>query len=217
MKIACFIPIKARSERVAQKNFRIVGSKPLFQYIIDKAIASNSFDDVFVDTDSPVVAEYAKAQGAKHIPRLPELAANNANGNDLLNYHASLTDHELLFQLFATAPMLRVETIRKAVDFLSTTAQHDSITTVNLLRGMYWYKGHPVTYIPNLLPRSQDLEPLIEETTALYGITRASNLKYRCRIGATPYFLEVSKEEAIDLNTEEDFILLDRILLKQTK
>ena len=45
----------------------------------------------------------------------------------------------------------------------------------------------------------------MEETTALYGITKKALEKYHCRIGATPKPIEVSKMESIDLNTEEDF------------
>jgi N-acylneuraminate cytidylyltransferase len=51
--------------------------------------------------------------------------------------------------------------------------------------------------------------PIIEETTALYGITRASLLKYRSRLGATPAFVPIARLEAIDLNTEDDFTYLE--------
>jgi hypothetical protein len=37
-------------------------------------------------------------------------------------------------------------------------------------------------------------------------------LKYRSRIGATPHFYPVSRLEAIDLNTEDDFVYLDWLL-----
>ena len=47
--------------------------------------------------------------------------------------------------------------------------------------------------------------PVIEETTGLYGITRESLEKYRCRIGRNPYIHIVSKFEAVDINTEEDW------------
>ena len=47
--------------------------------------------------------------------------------------------------------------------------------------------------------------PVIEETTGLYGIARESLEKYRCRIGRKPYIYVVSKFEAVDINTEEDW------------
>ena len=87
--------------------------------------------------------------------------------------------------------------------------QAKNVLTTIEHRGFFWRAGMPISYQPNLLPRSQDLMPIVEETTALYGITRAALLKYRSRIGARPFFLPVSRLEAIDLNTEEDFNYLE--------
>lgn len=63
----------------------------------------------------------------------------------------------------------------------------------------------PISYRPDLLPRSQDLISIDEETTGLYGIQSESLRRLNCRIGAKPMFVPVSKLEAIDLNTEDDF------------
>ncbi len=53
--------------------------------------------------------------------------------------------------------------------------------------------------------------PVIEETTGLYGISRESLRRYRCRIGRKPYVHFVSKFEAVDINTEEDFKIAEFI------
>ncbi len=92
---------------------------------------------------------------------------------------------------------------------LLESGTHDSVLTTISHKGFFWRSGLPISYQPNLLPRSQDLVPIDEETTALYGITRESLLKYRCRIGARPHFFPVSRIEAVDLNTEDDFVYLD--------
>ena len=213
MKTACFIPIKQNSERVPAKNFRRVGGVPLYQAIITKAIAAGCFDRVFVDSNSEEVAEFARANGASFIPRKPELALPTANGNDLLNHHAEVEPgFDYYFQLFATAPLLKIESIQGAVTALHESAKHDSVFTTIEHHSLMWRAGMPFSYQPYLLPRSQDLLPVIEETTALYGITRASLLKYRCRIGANPHFYPVSRVEAIDLDTEDDFIYLDWLI-----
>ena len=36
MKVAATIPIKSNSTRVKNKNFKLLGDKPLYQYIIDQ-------------------------------------------------------------------------------------------------------------------------------------------------------------------------------------
>lgn len=61
------------------------------------------------------------------------------------------------------------------------------------------------------LPRIQDMLPVYEETTGLYGIKRESIEKYRCRIGRKPYLYLVNKFEAVDINTEEDLKVAEYI------
>lgn len=53
--------------------------------------------------------------------------------------------------------------------------------------------------------------PVVEETTGLYGISRESLKRYRCRIGKNPYIHFVSKFEAVDINTEEDLKIAEYI------
>lgn len=188
MKTACFIPIKANSERVPGKNFRLINGKKLYEYICEHVKQANVFDDVFVDTNSQEIAAYAERMGFHVIERKPELAQNTANGNDLLVYHYNLyPDYDYYFQLFATAPYLQPETICTCVDKLVSKEEYDSCFTATENHGFYWLNNTPINYRPGILPRSQDMLPVIEETTGLYGITRDSIERYRCRIGRKPY------------------------------
>ncbi|MCD7956300.1 MAG: acylneuraminate cytidylyltransferase family protein [Lachnospiraceae bacterium] len=205
MRSVCFIPIKANSERVPGKNFRILNGKKLYEYICEHVAEANIFDDVYIDTNSEEIASYASASGFHAIERKPELALNTANGNDLLVYHFEqypLSDY--YFQLFATAPYLQPRTIKDCFGKLISSEKYDSCFTATENHGFYWLNETPVNYRPGILPRSQDMAAVIEESTGLYGISRESLDKYRCRIGARPYIHVISKFEAVDINTEED-------------
>lgn len=205
MKTACFIPIKSNSERVPGKNFRLLNGKKLYEYICEHVLQAAVFDDIFVDTNSEEITEYAQNMGFHTILRKPELAQNTANGNDLLVYHYSLyPEYDYYFQAFATAPYLQPETIRRCFEKLVSSEKHDSCFTATENHGFYWLNGTPINYRPGILPRSQDMAAVIEETTGLYGIQRDSLERYRCRIGRKPYIFPVSKFEAVDINTEED-------------
>ena len=57
MKSACFIPIKANSERVPGKNFRLLNGHKLYEYIITHAIMAECFDDIFIDTNSDEIGD----------------------------------------------------------------------------------------------------------------------------------------------------------------
>lgn len=204
MRVNAFIPIKSYSERIKGKNFLLYKDKPLYQHIIQSAIKSDCFDNVYVDTDSEEIVEFSLGLSCKTITRLPELARNNASGNDLLNYHASMVESDYYFQLFATSPNISVDSIRKCVDILTNTEENDSIFTVKKHYGWFWYNGMPVTYRPSILPRSQDIEPIYEETTGLYGICKQSLLNYRSRVGKSPFFFELPDNECLDIDWPED-------------
>lgn len=210
MKVGCFIPVKQFSERVKGKNFRPVNGIPLYQIVISKAVKSDRFTDIYVDTDSEEVAKFAIDLGCKHIEREQELSKNTANGNDLLVSHfLKNPGYDYYFQIFVTAPLMSVKTIQESVDGLIHSAEHDSVFTTIAHNGFFWRAGMPISYRPDLLPRSQDLVPIEEETTGLYGINKIALDKYRCRIGAKPLTIHVIKTEAIDLNNEDDFAYLD--------
>lgn len=212
MKTACFIPIKSNSERVKGKNFRLLNGKELYKYICEHVKEANVFDDVFVDTNSDEIREYALNQGFNVIERKAELARNTANGNDLLVHHYELyPNYDYYFQLFATAPYLQVESIKNCVNALLTSENYDSCMTIVKSNGFFWLNNNPINYRPGILPRSQDLIPMCEETTGLYGISNESLNKYRCRIGRNPYMYEVSKFEAVDINTEDDLKIAEYI------
>lgn len=212
MKTAAFIPIKANSERVPGKNFRILNGKKLYEYICEHIKEANVFDDVYIDTNSEEIAIYAKNQGFIPIQRKPELARNTANGNDLLVHHYCLyPQYDYYFQLFATAPYLQPNTIKDCFNKLISSEEYDSCFTATKNHGFYWLADNPVNYRPGILPRSQDMLPVIEETTGLYGITKESLERYRCRIGRKPYIHIVSKFESVDINTEEDIKMAEYV------
>jgi CMP-N-acetylneuraminic acid synthetase len=212
MKIVAIIPIKSKSTRVRRKNFtKIRKNKPLYKFFLEKVIKCN-FDQIYVDTDSIEIINFCKKKKINFIKRKKYLAKDNANGNDLLNYHAKIIQSDLYFQLFITAPLLSVKTINECIYLLKTKKKIDSIFTCHKIFSWFWFKNKPVNYKPNVLPRSQDAKPIIMETTGLYGVRKKTLKKYKCRIGKQPYFFEVSKKESLDLDTKEDFKILKTYL-----
>lgn len=212
MKTACFIPIKANSERVPGKNFRILNGKKLYEYIIEHTIEAACFDDIYIDTNSEEIKEYAMGKNLKVIERLESLAQNTANGNDLLVYHCKLhPEYDYYFQLFATAPYLTSSSIQECFNGLISSEEYDSCFTALKNNSFYWLNNMPINYRPGILPRSQDMVPVVEETTGMYGIKKESLEKYQSRIGRNPYIHFVNKFEAVDINTEDDLLIAEYI------
>ena len=64
---------------------------------------------------------------------------------------------------------------------------------------------------------SQDLEPLYEDNSAFYLFSRESFARNQSRIGSDPVLFPVSKLEAIDIDTEDDFKMAEAILITKRK
>ena len=205
MKTVAIIPIKSHSKRLRNKNFKIINGKPLYRYLLDKLHKCN-FDEIYVDSDSKEIEKYCLKKKYLFIKILQKLAHDNANGNNLLNYHANMIYADYYFQLFVTAPLLKVKSINECIKILKANKKIDSIFTIKKIFSWFWYKDKPVNYNPKILPRSQDAIPLIQESTGLYGISRKALKKYKCRIGKKPYFFEITQKEALD--TKEDLEIL---------
>ena len=140
------------------------------------------------------------------------MSKDSANGNDLLNYHLKLIDSDIYFQLFITAPLLKVSTINNCIKILKENKKYDSILTSKSIYSWFWFNKKPVNYRPDILPRSQDAKPIVQETTGLYGVRKRALKKYKCRIGKKPFFYEVSEKEVIDLDTKNDIEHLKKLM-----
>ena len=79
------IPVRAGSKRLPRKNIIDFCGKSLTARCIETARAANIFNEIFVSTDDPELAEEAKKYGAK-VPfmRPAELAGDTATSSDVL-------------------------------------------------------------------------------------------------------------------------------------
>lgn len=211
-KTICFVPIKKNSERLKNKNFKKIGKKPLFQHILDKIINIKQFDKIVVDTDSEIIQKYCITKNIPYLKRLEYLKSNKANGNDLLKYWINVEPNfDYYFQIHVTSPLVKIENIRKCINFLKTNKKFNSIFTAVKEYSWYWFKNKPINFKKYCLTRSQDLNPIIRDITFLYGISKKEFLKKNSRIGSKPYPFFVSKEEAVDINENFDLQLARNI------
>ena len=76
------IPARAGSKRVPRKNLRLINGRPMISYAIQAALDSDITSSIFVNTDSPDIADYASTlNGVKLYLRDPDLASDDATGD----------------------------------------------------------------------------------------------------------------------------------------
>ena len=213
-QITAIVPMRHESHRVPGKNWRTLAGRPLFCHIVDSLYASGVVNRVVIDTDSDTIKSIARREFPKALllERPADLRDDRLSMNTVLMNTISQLDGELFLQTHSTNPLLTPGTIAGTVGKLLNSPEHDSLFTVTGLQARLWdYYARPVNHDLAVLRRTQDLSPVYVENSCMYVVSRASLTGYRNRIGGRPMMVELSRAEAWDLDTEEDFTIAETL------
>lgn len=211
--------MRHHSQRVPGKNYRPLAGKPLFHHIIETLLAVPEIDTVMVDTDSKPVMDGARRfyPTVKLIQRPEHLRADDVPMNDILLHDTAQVDAEFYLQTHSTNPLLKPETISRAIQLLFTNyPTYDSLFSVTRLQTrLYFQDGRAINHNPLELIQTQDLPPVYEENSCLYIFTRENLARKHHRIGDKPLMFEIDAAEAWDIDEELDFEITDFLMRKR--
>ena len=210
-RVAAFLPAKGTSERITSKNTKLLDGKPLFMHTLEKLCDCEFIDEVYLDTESDEILEYAPYLRYKPLKRAPELASNKATGDMLLFNEANTVDADIYMQVMCTLPFIRKETIAKGVSVLLENDEYDSVVLVKKDKLYKWQDGKPLYYADGRIPNSFDLPDTVSETFGLFITRKNIVLNKKCHIGDKPYLLFADPIETIDINNIADFELAELV------
>jgi CMP-N-acetylneuraminic acid synthetase len=208
-KVVALVPMRHHSVRVPGKNYRLLSGKPLFHHILGSLLACEAISEVVIDTDSPTICEDLK----DHFPQVtiinrPEhLCADTVPMNEILMYDTSQVSADFYLQTHSTNPLLRPETITRAIKSLEENfPTYDSLFSVTRLQVRLWDQlSRPINHNPSILLRTQDLPPVYAENSCLYLFRKDTLSVHRNRVGERPMMYEINPNEAWDIDNELDF------------
>ena len=164
--------MRHHSQRVPGKNYRPLAGLPLFHYILTTLSAVSGISEIGVDTDSENVVHGLREHFplVKIIPRPEDLRADDVSMNDILTYDTGQIEADFYLQTHTTNPLLRPETIDRAITtFLDSRQEHDSLFSVTRRQTrLYDQTGMALNHDPSALIQTQDLPPVYEENSCLY-------------------------------------------------
>lgn len=215
-RVVALVPMRHHSQRVPGKNYRPLAGRPLYHHILETLQACPEVDRVVVDTDSPIIMDGL----AEYFPEVvvlerPEhLRADDVPMNEVLLHDTAAVEGDVYLQTHSTNPLLRAETISKAISTLRAVyPTFDSLFSATRWQTRFWDQlNRPVNHNPNILLQTQDLPPVYEENSNIYLFTRSHLLERRNRLGERPYLFEMDRSEAFDIDEELDFLLADLLL-----
>ncbi|MBK0380687.1 acylneuraminate cytidylyltransferase family protein [Mucilaginibacter segetis] len=217
-KVTALVPMKGHSERVPHKNIRPLEGKPAFHWVMETLSASPYINEILVNTDSPEIAESAKANfdKVKVLIRPDFLLGDMVSIQPLIAYDIEQTDAEYFLQTHSTNPLLTTESVNKAIEAFFAQQEHDALFSVTEVKQrFYWADGKGINHDPKVLIRTQDLPPIYHENSCFYIFSKTTNRKIQSRLGSNPMMFEIERLEAADIDDMEDFYWAEFLLKRK--
>jgi CMP-N-acetylneuraminic acid synthetase len=195
------------SERVPQKSIQDVGGRVLVNYPLDILSQVKEISNIYICCSNEKIFEYIEnKRDYCFLKRPPELDSNTTSFNDILDYLIGEIKEDYIIFLSCTSPFIQPDTINEMIQMIKTD-QYDSSFLAKKIKGFIWYKNKPLNFSLDKIPRTQDLEPIIVETSGLYIFSKLNYLETKRRVGKKPFIKIASKKEEIDIDTLEDLVI----------
>ena len=145
MRTIALLPMKGHSERVPNKNIRLLGSKPLFCHIADSIMATGLFDCLCINTDSERIVDIATKRYSKDRlvihDRPASLCGDDVPMNEIIAHDLSvLGGNNYYLQTHSTNPFISATTLSSAYELFiqSFRAGYDSLFSVTQYQARFF-------------------------------------------------------------------------------
>lgn len=210
MKIVAIVPMKLNNRRLPQKNTkRFTNGKPLCSYILSTLLEIDKIDEVYVYCSNPEIKEFIPNK-VKFLQRSESLDKDTTSMTEVLTCFTKEVPADIYVMTHTTAPFISKESIQKGLESV-VSGKYDSSFAAKKLQDFLWMEGKPFNYTLDNIPRTQDLQPIYEETSGFYIYTRDVMTELHRRIGENPFIVEIGEIESIDIDEAEDFIIADAV------
>jgi CMP-N-acetylneuraminic acid synthetase len=209
-KITAFVPIKLNSSRLPSKNILNLGGKPMCQYIFEALLQLNDIDEIYVYCSDEAIKKYLP-KNIKFLKRDKSLDGYLVKGKDIYAEFIKTVDSEYYLLCHTTSPFLTSESIQEGINAVLSN-NFDSSFAAEKVSTFTWYENKPLNYLLDNIPRTQDIKPVMLETSGFYLFKKEIFTEKGRRIGDHPHIVELNNIEAIDIDTQEDFNLAKKII-----
>lgn len=218
--ITALLPMKAHSERVPNKNFKLIEGKPLFAWMLTTLCNLDFVDRVIINTDasSELFGKYLENSKVIFRERKRDLCGDLVSMNKIIEDDVLSDDNEIYLMTHTTNPLISNSTCTNAFNAFTkrNIIDHDSLFTATKFQGRFYYGSNvAINHDPNELLRTQDLPPMYLENSCIYIFERKNFLETKTRIGKKPMIFETPQLESIDIDTEDDWLLASLLLSRR--
>ena len=182
--------------------------RPLCYHIFDRLLKSKYIQKTYVYCSDPAIKQYIP-QPVQFLRRSERLDKDEVKGLEIYQAFVKEVKANVYVLAHATSPFIEIRSIDNAIEKV-ISGDYDSAFSAQEIQTFVWYDGRPLNYSLEDIPRTQDIKPVLVETSAFY-IFKKDIIEARRRIGDQPWIEIVSNIEALDIDTKEDYDIALRI------
>lgn len=215
--IVAIIPARGGSKRIPRKNIRPFAGKPIITYSIAAARDCGLFDRIVVSTDDAEIAAVARDCGAETpFMRPPELSDDMTGDGVVIAHTLSwLADFgraaELACCIYATAPFIRADDLRRGYEILVSTGKNFAFSVTTYASAIQRAlrilpDGGIEPFFPQWVDRrSQDLEQAYHDAAQFYWGRAAAFRAGLPVFAAHSVPIVLPRDRVQDIDTLEDW------------
>jgi 3-deoxy-manno-octulosonate cytidylyltransferase (CMP-KDO synthetase) len=235
-RIVAVIPARLASTRLPGKVLRLIAGVPMLGWVYRAALACPQLDQVLIATDSSEVVAYADSQGWPSIMTSADLAS----GTDRVHAVAQTVNADIYVNIQGDEPMLRREHIDALlrpfavtgaeVSTLSTPCSPQEIGDPNAVKVVTAMDGRALYFSRATIPYNRGIAVAPRKHLGIYAYRKAALRRFaalppsplelaerleqlRLLDNGISIYVEPTTLDTIGVDTEEDLLAAERILL----
>lgn len=218
-KIVGIIPVKLKSERVIDKNFRQFCNTSLFELKLTQLKKTKEFARFVVSSESEKVLKKAQKLGFDVHLRDPKYSTSFVSMSKVYEYIASEIECQYLAWINVTNPLFETKNYDLAAKIFKKLdkSKFDCLLSTFEIKDYFFYKKKPLNFIRTPWARSQDLVGLQSLSFAINILSRKNMIKWQSCVGKKPYLLEFPQLDSWDIDFNHDFNFCEYVFKNKNK
>ncbi len=219
MKFIAFLPCRAGSQRVKNKNTRKFANYELglFELKIKDLVKVKSIDTIVVSTNEKKIIRYLRNKKFKKVQidvRPENLCTSNTTTDRLIKYVPKIISEGHVLWTHVTSPFFDNMEYEKSINLYKKKIEqdYDSLMSVTPIKKFIWNEKKPINYDYKKIkwPFTQKIKKLYEVNSAIFINSVKNYKKLDNRVGKKPFLYEIDDYKKIDVDNLNDFKIAER-------
>tara|TARA_B100000575_G_C23122500_1_gene649793 strand:+ start:1581 stop:2264 length:684 start_codon:yes stop_codon:yes gene_type:complete len=220
MEFTVFLPCRAGSQRVRNKNTRKFANHKmgLFELKIKHLTKVKSISNIVVSTNETSIINYLKRKKFNKVSidiRPNNLCSSKTTTDKLIKYVPKVINSGHVLWTHVTSPFFDNNEYEKSIKLYKKNLKNgfDSLMSVTPVNKFIWDKKKPINYNYKKIkwPFTQKIKTLYEVNSAIFINSIKNYKRFDNRIGKKPFFYEVENFRKIDVDNYSDFEIAEQI------